>query len=258
MCERRTPEDHSPQHAALLQHALSYQAGIRALEDEPDAIIRSALRAQIRHDAERIVGDLEPDLITIAQAFMRRSTARALLATRAQLDTYQEVRRSMALSLAFHILDQLPRLTLDPARDPRPLLLAVARRKQISEERRMEGRSWPRGDQGPAEVSLQAEFFTDAGEPITHEPEDPAAEGAFAEVEARLDGGALADRVRAFSERWLSPEDQRVVAARLGQSPPAPFAEIAAQLGPGWSEATVRQRYRRALKRIREHLEGGL
>ncbi len=84
---------------------------------------------------------------------------------------------------------------------------------------------------------------------------DPRSLDDHERIEQRLDGEKILASVWEYWYSRLSPDDQFIMEARWKKQPPHSYLEIAAALGGGWEEATVRQRHRRVLQRTRRYLE---
>lgn len=152
---------------------------------------------------------------------------------------------------------------VDPSRNVRGLLITIARRDLFDQERisSSKRREQSRPDQAlPAPGDRDgamwwSEHDMRGGEHAAAEPKDPAS----SDFEERLIANDQLRRawphVLAYWQQTLPPEDLWLLIARWYHDPPIPFKDIAELLGAGWSEAAVKQRHHRILKRTRTYLQ---
>lgn len=143
--------------------------------------------------------------------------------------------------LLTYIFEKLPTIEIDPARGIIGLLITIARHKALDELRK-ESRS--SREYSSAEIGLESDYIFD---------ENIVGYGSYFvdPTSAYMDGKELWEEV----SNWLlqvRTEDQRIFWNRLyGHS----FRDIALNLGPGWTEDAVRQRYSRLIKVMRKHFK---
>jgi hypothetical protein len=153
----------------------------------------------------------------------------------------------LALHMFGNIVFSLPKLQIDPQRNVRNLLLTIARHSLIDDYRRSHSSS------GQRQATLAVSIDT---QPDLVDPESAQIEER---IVRRLDDGALLKAVWQYWRNSLIPVDYEIMKLRWRSDPPSPFSDIAMQLGPGWEEATVRQRHHLIMRATRKYLrEQGL
>ena len=173
---------------------------------------------------------------------------------------------SLALSHFTEIIMALPRLKIDPTKNARHLLFTIFRRGLITEYRTLNppvatkpheekletsvepgtlaAQAWPmRGAEAPA-------FIADGAD-----TPDPQSLDNEERIFRKLYTQAMIVTIREFWNNTIPPDDLSIMVARWEHDPPRPYQEIAAALGPGWSEAAVRKRHQRTLDRTRQYLK---
>ena len=216
------------------------------------------LGAVYRQSLEELYQLLADDLHSVARSWTRKSN--------------QEV-EALAMSQFVAIVMALPKIDVDPRRNVRHLLITIGRRGLIDDYRR-ETSFGPRrrpkrvGEDSPPESgTAEARMWRAPGEQpgqvasLDHLANIADTNGASVEERTArlLDGQAILDAARKFWQQVCSAIDCQIMRLRYDFDPPYSFAEIAARLGPGWMEATVRQRHKRLLDATRRHLrEHGL
>jgi DNA-directed RNA polymerase specialized sigma24 family protein len=149
---------------------------------------------------------------------------------------------SLALNMFGNIVFSLPKLQIDPQRNVRNLLLTIARRGLIDDYRRSHPSSPQRQATHAASIDNQPELI------------DPESAQIEDRTVRRLDGVALLKAVWHYWRNSLIPVEYEIMKLRWRSDPPSPFSDIAAQLGPGWEEAAVRQRHHRIMDKTRKYL----
>jgi hypothetical protein len=171
---------------------------------------------------------------------------------------------SLTLSHFAEVVIALPGMQLDPSKNARSLLVTIFRRGMISEYRRRYAspvlqQSREHGGASVAGEQMWPDALSSAHAPAPGSPAaelpDPQSLDEHERVEHRLDGEAILAAVWDYWRARLSPDDQYIMEARWKQQPSRSYLEIAAALGRGWEEATVRQRHRRVLQRTRRYLQ---
>jgi DNA-directed RNA polymerase specialized sigma24 family protein len=149
---------------------------------------------------------------------------------------------SLALNMFGNIVFSLPKLLIDPQRNVRNLLLTIARRGLIDEYRRSRPSSSQRQAARTTSMDSQAHLI------------DPKSTHIEDRTVQRLDGEALLKAVWKYWLENLIEVEYKIMMLRWRTDPPCPFGDIAVELGPGWEEATVRQRHHRIMNKTREYL----
>ncbi len=218
----------------LLDAVILFQTLYAQWSLEDDTVRRAAASAACRAAAERVFALLEPSLEGLARRWMGSGLASDI--------------QSMKLNLFAGIFVQLPRLRIDPERNPRALLLTVARYGVYD---------MYRADMDAAERRSRAVSELWSGGTVSRLRQRLLADSAAcddgledAAIE-RVDQRRLLEAIRLFWERALSAVDLHIVALRLRDQP---SRAIVRALGPGWTEEAVRQRYHRIICRTRNHL----
>ncbi|HEU4326625.1 MAG TPA: hypothetical protein VFS21_26025 [Roseiflexaceae bacterium] len=218
----------------LLDAVILFQTLYAQWSLEHDTARRAAASAACQDAAERVFALLEPSLEGLARRWMGSGLASDI--------------QSMKLNLFAGIFVQLPRLRIDPERNPRALLLTVARygvydmyrADMDAAERRNRAVSelWSGGAAGRLRQRLLIDSVAC----------DDGLEDALIE---QLDQRRLLEAIRLFWQHALNAVDLRIVDLRLRDQP---FRTIARTLGSGWTEEATRQRYHRIICRTRNHL----
>jgi hypothetical protein len=214
--------------------------------------LKAQLRIAMRHCLELLWAELEQPLRAIAGKW-RRSGLMQEIEGQPEVVRGEEGSRSVLAKHAFfYIVDQLHTVQLNPDGNPRSYLVTIAWRGLTGDERSIYSSTLRRGASQYLIVPLP-EHRDDTEEQGRHEQlaSDEDLEALLAE---RLDNASCRRLIEAFWEHSLSELDRQILRDRWETSPPRSFADIAARLGEGWSEAAVRQRHQRAIVRTREHL----
>ena len=251
-------ESESPDQARLQQAVQDYQQAYNAWEIEFNPVYRAELYQQLRMTQDSLLMLLLPPLLKVAQGWSQSGAMRDMYDNRASYPAYRDAMEALALSLYLHVVDALPKLKVDPERDLCACLMLIARRGIYDENRRIYSQTprWRKGNSGPIVESLyKSRPVGDGTDYDTDELADPASHDMEAQLIALCDVQMLSMRVQEFCQHASSDEDRHILMARLQTTPPVRFTLIAEQLGPGWTAATVRKRYERALKRLRIYLE---
>ncbi len=106
----------------------------------------------------------------------------------------------------------------------------------------------------PADDTLHYAIQRESLDGLAHELADQRVSDATDIIE-RLDAQEQYTAIWAYWQEHLSDIDMRIVQARWATEPPAPFQQIALQLGDGWTADAVRKRWERILKRTRKHFQ---
>ncbi len=145
----------------------------------------------------------------------------------------------IALGMFTGLLLELPRLRIDPEKNPIGLLLVVADRLARQEYRRSSSMR--------RLASFQGEIPIEQAGPIV----DLAATDFDENISAALDDADILDEIHNFMRVSLNKIDQTIIQRRMNNTP---YKDIADRLGAGWTADAVRKRYTRAMQRVREHL----
>ena len=172
----------------------------------------------------------------------------------ASYPSYHAAVEALAMNCMLGLLDALPRLRLDPARNIQAYLTKIAWFGLLDEERAIYT-DVQRGSRGRTILVLRLDQVLCAlneaedATSLTDRFKDEQAAQAF----ERITGQQLLDAVSRFWQEELSPVDQQIVRLRL-QEPPVSYAQIVSQLGEGWTATAARQRFGRAMKQTRAFL----
>lgn len=211
---------------------------------------REAARARYHASVEALWQEIADDLRKVA-----RNWPYAVMATDIE---------SLARSHFVGIIAALPRLVVDPSRNVRALLVTIFRRDLLNEYRRQYAAPPAHSrERGGADATGDEKMWPSESRAVEALPPDVAASELpdprslddHERIEQRLDGEKILATVWEYWHSRLSPDDQFIMEARWKKQPPHSYLEIAAALGGGWEEATVRQRHRRVLQRTRRYLE---
>jgi DNA-directed RNA polymerase specialized sigma24 family protein len=217
------------------------------------------LGAKCRQSLEALLNLLFDDLRYAARGWLRSNIA--------------SDPETLALNMFANIVFQLPKLHIDPQRPVRNLLITVARRGLIDEYRRTysngprrqsssssqdippqtgtpDARMW----QTPGDLTNQSSSL-DAHTELSDQKAEAVEDG----IVSRISGQSILQAVWEYWQRNYSGFDLQIMQLRWQMEPPRTFMEIATRLGPGWLEATVRQRHKRIMDATRKYLrEQGL
>lgn len=237
MTETNKPHDEPPcSHDDIALAAITCQARYHCWAQSTEPALREALRQAHHAAAEQLLALLWDDLSRIARAWARSEIA--------------SEQSSLVLNLFGSILLELPRLHIDPRRNPRNLLLQVAR-YGVYDQYHAETEHGPRratsGDSTNGNETQYARVFL--GPDALDEYADADSYVAEDRLLQMLDDAHCLRTIFAFWQRELNASDRLIVELRLQERQ---FREIATLLGANVS--AVRQRYHRAIVRTREYL----
>ena len=226
---------------------------------EQDQEQAEELGAKYRQSLEALLSLLFDDLCYAARGWLRSNIT--------------SEPETLALNMFANIVFQLPRLHIDPQRPVRNLLITVARRGLIDEYRRTYSNG-PRSQSPSSEQTYppqtgtpEARMWQTPGESInqsssldSHTEFPDQKTGAVEDrIVNRINRQSILHAIWEFWDRNYSGFDLQIMHLRWQIDPPRPFMEIATRLGPGWLEATVRQRHKRIMDATRKYLrEQGL
>ena len=173
---------------------------------------------------------------------------------------------SLALSHFTEIIMALPRLKIDPTKNVRQLVFTLFRRSLITEYRTLNPLATTKPHDEKPETSVEpgtpaAQFWPMRGAEtlavLTDGADipDPQSFDSEERIFRKLYTQAMMKTIREFWSSTLPPEDLSIIVARWEHDPPRPYQEIAATLGPGWTEANVRKRHQRTIERTRQYLK---
>lgn len=239
---------HVPQPDRLLAVVLKYQQDYRAWSEATEPELRESLRQMHRASFEELWALLESHLLGVARGWQRSDVG------------HDNDLQSLAFILFSYIIETLPHLHIDPHLNLRNYLLKIARNGIYDENRKIYSRT-PGPRKTPSKHVIAAERRASAMWP-EYTKESTAsidvADPQSIEQEAALIKAIHAQecwpRIYEFLSTKLSDEDQKIIRMRIAENPPIKFEDIACALGDGWEAATVRQRYRRGLAKIRRRL----
>lgn len=241
-----------------LRRAQEVNASV-ALRDEQQRVLEQPWRQTMSDAIDELYRALEPDLQKLAGGWIRSKQFHQIAGTR----EFSAAVRTLAMSAFSAIIDSLPMLRIDPNRNVRKLLITIARRDLYDQERKIfnpgprdqikhDGPLKP-GDPDAAMWQPRHEALSNK---VTASIE--LKDGASTDFEEQIIDRDRSQRlwpiVTEFLQENLSPEDLWLIQMRWFHEPPMPFKAIAQHLGEGWSEAAVKERHYRILKRTRKYL----
>jgi hypothetical protein len=202
---------------------------------------------------------LEPDLLTLAKGWMRSMQFRDFASTR----SYQEALSTLAKSAFGAIVDAIPTLRIDPERNVRKLLITISRRDLYDQEHKIYNsnhRLSPKKESQVQSGELAAAMWQSTAEQSdTENIYSDIKDENSTDFEEKLLQQDWVDTiwpvVEGFWQQRLSPDDRWLIQLRWFQTPPVPFKDIAQQLGPGWTEAALKQRHHRILRKTFQYLQ---
>jgi len=245
----------SPEPDPIVRQVLRCQQSFAAWAEARDEIV-DVVAEQYHRDVEQLWPLIAADLMLVARGWLRSHMASNV--------------ESLALNMFAHVVLSLPRLQIDPTRNVRKLLVTIARRGLIDDYRSSHGTS-PRRSRHAEDLAPEAGapagrmwyaagtghdgWAADARSGLA----DPESYGAEERMAAQIDEQAILAAIWAYWPTHLPAEEWQIVQLRWAADPPLSFRDIAAELGPGWTEDAVRQRHHRILKATRAYLrEQGL
>lgn len=231
---------------ALPELVSAYQRDHTACADEQHPALRQNLHNRMRLTLEALYAAMRDDLLKEARRWSRSRTARAIWESRAGTASRQEIYETIAQSMMLEIIEALPGIVIDPNRQLQGLLIIIARRGMIGQERK---------EALPAMNLSQLLAVDDEQRVGAQELTDVDSLGADVTWAAGVDLGALYVITSEFVSRTSTTIDQQIFEARCGREQALSFVQIADRLGAGWTATTVRQRHLRLLKRIRTYLK---
>lgn len=257
--KERSPNQASAPADPLLEAILRYQQIHRVWVSQADPELRTGRAQQLRDSHDVLWPALAPPLVDVARSWLRSGIGRDICANPASYPALQDVLYSLAINLYLHVVDALPNVQVDPAKNIRAYLMTIARRGIADEYYQVYGyharqgaqRNQPQSGAGPgAAPGTPARVGSDAGA------------GAVADLGDTIESWLIdaIDRQRCWQlvqEFWrqtLTLIDCRIITLRWSATPPLAFEHVAQQLGPEWTAAAVRQRHHRILARTRQHL----
>jgi len=226
--------------------------------DAEQAAYKQVVQGEMAAAIDALYYALAPDLHRLAKGWVKSQQFQHIAAT----SDFAKAVETLALSAFSAIVEALPLLKVDPERNVRGLLITIARRDLFDQEKIYSSnrREQSRGQQVPATGERDSAMWWSAhemrgGEHAAAEPKDPAS-GDFEErILADDQLRSLWPHVLECWQQTLPSEDLWLIIMRWFHDPPLPFKEIAELLGAGWSEAAVKQRHYRILRRTKTYLQ---
>ena len=205
---------------------------------------------------EQLYLTLEPDLRKLAGGWIRSMQFQQIAAT----NEFSAAFEALTLSAFGAIVEALPTLKVDPARNVRGLLITIARNDLYDQEYKVYHPGLHQRVEPDAPLVSgdrdSAMWQPSSGEILTPAETKDTASTDFEEVIISRDRlQHVWPIVEEFWHRTLPPEDLWLIRMRWFHDPPVPFKDIARHLGAGWTEAAVKERHYRILKRTREYLK---
>jgi hypothetical protein len=251
----------------LLAVVLRYQQTYRDWAVEKDIERRAGLHEALRKCHEELWPLLADPLLQVARGWLRSNMARDMLANPTSYPSVEDVLVSLAQNLYLHVVDDLPRLQVDPNKNLLACLKTIARRGMFDENQRVYNDT-PRhlneqvADQSIASGTHSAQMWSESKRSDVRiqgnmreldlvDPDSIEFEDRLIKV---LDQQACYQKIQSFWQT-LPDVDQQIVQLRWKENPPVPFETIAQRFGPGWTAATVRQRHCRIKERTRIYLQ---
>jgi len=239
--DREPDPDAAAEIVLLVQRCQDHWGMWASVDDEPQ---RQIMRDAHKLYLEQLWVALEPYLRRVAYNWLRSNLA-------PDVD-------SLTQSMFSYVIEALPRLRLNPEKNPISYLMTIAWRGCYDEygryydvrrvRRRPSDQLDEEGDE-EAEGSKGLRF----NEELPVQLADQQAELADRVIDQLAETTVL-QAVRVY---WhtLAVDNQRIMEWRSFVDPPRSFKEIAADLGPGWTEAAARKRYSRVMEATRDHLK---
>src|SRR5262245_340380 len=123
----------------LLAIVLRYQQTFRDWAVEKDIERRAVLYEALRLCQEELWPLLAEPLLQVARGWLRSNMARDMLANPTSYPGVEDVLVSLAQNLYLHVIDDLPRLQVDPSKNLLACLKTIARRGMVDENQHVYG-----------------------------------------------------------------------------------------------------------------------
>jgi DNA-directed RNA polymerase specialized sigma24 family protein len=209
------------------------QQSLARWERESDPAKHDELRAHHRQCLEQLWQAIEPDLRKVASGWVRSGMGDIT---------------TLAMSMFVAIITVLPRLSIDPTKRTRGLLITIGRWGLIDEHRKYYANGSRRPSNGTSSTSSYEVSLDSMSEQVASE--QPHGD----ETVDRIDQQRLLEMVLAFWRANLTELDFLIMQLRWCSDPQFSFRDIAQHLGPGWEEGAVRKRHHRVMERTRAYL----
>ena len=249
--------------ADLQASVYEYQQAYHLWRDAPNQILRAQARLRLQQAQEHFWGQIADALFDVAKGWCVSAIGQELAPAGTASSRSTDTLESLAMSMYLYVIEALPKLEVDPKQNLRACLMQIARRRLIDEDRRRKRNSFghskpaPEPTSGSSASAMWLTRIRASGLALgdTNEPEiiDASSQDYADAIASRIDRDALIATVHDFWRATLPPDDQRIM-QRWEHEPPTTFRDLAAQLGPGWSESMIRQRHYRIMQRTRAYL----
>jgi len=226
----------------------------------PEHLAHEQLLAQRMSDAlEQLYIAIEPSLLKLAQRWIASQQFQQIATTR----EFPEAMQTLARSAFGAVIEALPMLSVDTTRNVRGLLITIAKNDLFDQEHKIYKPS-PRRKSKPEEILDSGD--TDGAMWLSSDP--LSGEASISEEIKDHSGTDFEDHILSseqhhhvwpivieFWQQSLSLENLWLIQMRWFNDPAVPFKEIARRIGEGWTEAAVKERHHRILKRTRQYLK---
>ena len=203
---------------------------------------------------DRLFALLRGELLAIGDQWLRSNVGYEVLHS---LETVTEAQQALACNAFVRIMDALPRIQVDLEKDLYAYFRSIARHGLFDENGVHLGEQaaakTSRSHGAPTAAAPSAAMWYPAsagGRPA--EDVDPRSVGWEDRVADRLDNTQYLDQIRGAMQCCCSPLEQTILRLRY-QDPPLSYKQLADMLG--MQEAAVRQKTRRAHRKIRTCLQ---